>query len=99
VTYYLVIGDNFHYMDSSEPYKVGPFETVEAALDAARKNVDDYLLSTVEAGMTAQKLYESYMSFGEDPAVVAADGKAVKFSAWEYAQARCGQICGTSDAR
>jgi hypothetical protein len=56
--------------------------------------VDEYLTDAFKPGMTADALFESYRSFGEDPFVVP-DSPAdapVKFSAWDYARQRCSQI-------
>lgn len=86
------VDDNYHYMDKSYRRSQGEFETAEAALVAARERVDDYLKQAHSPGMSAEALYGSYKMFGEDPFVVGAN---VHFSAWEYAKARCAEICGS----
>ena len=93
--YLLYIDDNFHYMRESE--RAGPFEfdTAEVALAEARRIVDRSLADSLRPGITAEKLYELYTLFGDDPFVVC-DDPAVRgldpalqgFSAWEYAKQR-----------
>jgi hypothetical protein len=41
--YVVYVDDNFHYMDESERYKLGEFDTEEEAIHAANKLVDDFL--------------------------------------------------------
>ena len=95
MTYKVLIDDNFHYMDESERYELGAFPTLEAALEASKKVVDDYLLSAYRPGMAASELAASYDSFGEDPFIIDTSGKevGVLFSAWEYASRRSNEMC------
>jgi hypothetical protein len=73
--------------------------TAEEAVAACRKIVDDWLESSYEPGMTAEKLYELYVSFGEDPFIVptdyanAVDKESRSFGAWEYAKERAKLLC------
>jgi len=89
------VDDNFHYMDASERYRLGAFPTCEAAIEACRGIVDDYLGSTYKQGMTAAELWQSYISFGEDPFIVAPTGATCAFSAWDYARSRCQVLCAS----
>ncbi|HEX8247626.1 MAG TPA: hypothetical protein VF599_05625 [Pyrinomonadaceae bacterium] len=93
--YQVFVDDNFHYMDEDERYKHGDFATFEEALTACKAIVDECLRESYEEGMTAGQLYTVYTGFGEDPFIV---GESVpfRFSAWDYAQERCSQICGES---
>lgn len=91
--YRLLADDNFHYMDETERHEQGTFETLEAAIEAAKSIVDDYLSSAYKRGMTADELFVSYTSFGEDPFIIAPEG-GVPFSAWDYAKQRCQALCG-----
>jgi hypothetical protein len=95
MTYKVFIDDNFHYMDESERYTLGEFPTLAAAIEAAKKTVDDYLLSTYKTGMTSQELNASYASFGEDPFIVntMTNEGGVLFSARDYAMLRCNELC------
>ncbi len=42
--YTVRVDDNFHYMDSSERYTAGEYDTWDEALAKAQSIVDDYLL-------------------------------------------------------
>ena len=95
MAYKVFIDDNFHYMDESERYELGEFPTLEAAIEASKKIVDDYLLSAYRPGMAANELAASYVSFGEDPFIIDTLGKkiGVLFSAWDYASRRSNEMC------
>jgi hypothetical protein len=92
--YEVMVDDNFHYMDESERYKDGEFADATGAIERCRKIVDDHLESAYKVGMSASELWDSYVSFGEDPSVIGVDMPPVGFSAWDYAKERCLQICG-----
>jgi hypothetical protein len=96
MTYRVLVDDNSDYMDEDERYELGAFSSLDAAIAAAKAVVDDYLAAAHKPGMTAQKLFASYRSFGEDPFIVGPDQSAGSFSAWEYAQRRCKDLCGAS---
>jgi hypothetical protein len=84
--------DNFHFMDESERYTHGQYDSAEAAIAAAKAIVDRFLLSAYRPGMTADDLYKHYMDFGDDPFIRSEDPACV-FSAWTYAGERCPEIC------
>lgn len=90
--YKVMVDDNFHYMDESERYTHGEFETSEVALSSAKTLVDADLNSLYRTGMTADELYQQYTSFGSDPYIVSED-QSCNFSAWSYAKERCPDIC------
>jgi hypothetical protein len=90
----IVIADNFHYMDESAYMTHGYFETLDAAIAAARDIVDQWLGATYKPGMTSDELYQQYMLFGEDPFVRGPEVRAETFSAWTYAEQRCAALCG-----
>jgi hypothetical protein len=95
MTYKVLVDDNFHYMDESERYELGDFSTLDAAIEASAKIVDEYLRSAHKPGMSAQDLFSSYMSFGEDPFILATASQEteVLFSARDYAKRRCDELC------
>ena len=94
----VVIADNFHYMDESEKYEHGKFETLEDAIAASKRIVDEFLVSALQPGITADALYSQYTSFGDDPYIIGANEPGVPFSAWSYAKARCSELCGSQPA-
>lgn len=80
--------DNFHYMDESERYKLGTFETCEEAAAACKKIVDEFLELEYKKGISFNQLIEVYVMFGEDPFIISSD-KTCFFSARDYARKRC----------
>jgi hypothetical protein len=94
MNYRVLVDDNFHYMDESERYELGSFEHLESAIQAAKQVVDSFLASEYQPGMTARQLFKHYLAFGEDPFILTPDQSKVSFSAWEFAQTRCEELCG-----
>jgi hypothetical protein len=96
--YKVMVDDNFHYQDSDERWEQGTYETMEEALAACRRIVDQSLESEYRPGVSAEALYGRYIHFGDDPFIVVLDGsdERVAFSAWSYAKERCHAICGES---
>ena len=90
--YKVVVDDNFHYMDETERYPHGEFESSDIALSAAKALVDADLRSLYRSGITADELYSHYTSFGNDPYIIPED-QGCHFSAWNYAKQRCQEIC------
>jgi len=94
--YAVYVDDNFHFMDESERYKLGDFETCEEAIAACKKIVDDFLEKGYKKGMSFKELYEGYVGFGEDPFVFS-DDETCFFSAWTYAKRRCLELCSKEE--
>ena len=92
IKFEVFVDDNYHYHDESARYKHGEFDTYEEAVKACKEIVDADLLNMYKEGFSAAELYSSYTSFGEDPFIKPAP-KSEKFSAWDYAKLRCGEIC------
>jgi hypothetical protein len=94
--YTVLVNDNSHYMDDSQRYELGSFETLDEAIAACKKVVDE-CFGENSPRMTPGELYKQYTTFGEDPFIVSEGGPSVAFSAWEYAKERCEEICAGSD--
>jgi hypothetical protein len=92
--YKVFIDDNFHYMDERARYLHGEFATAAEAVAAARRIVDEYLVSALKPGMGADELFASYAMFGEDPFIVAPGEECVSFSARDHARDRCLELVG-----
>ncbi len=88
------VDDNFHYMDASHRSTAGTFGSAEEAIGCAKQIVDGFLTTAHVPGMTKEELVGQYQAFGEDPFIVS-DGEKCDFSAWAYADMRCGELCGT----
>jgi hypothetical protein len=93
--YAVMVDDNFSYQDSDERREHGAYETVEEALAACRAIVDRSLEEEYRDGISAETLYDRYISFGDDPFIMVLDGAddRATFSAWSYAKERCHVIC------
>lgn len=90
--YIVVVDDNARFQDERERYTLGEFETLDDAISACKRVVDDYLQSAYKPGMTAEELVASYRSLGEVPWIDSTED--VSFSARDYAEARSSEICG-----
>jgi hypothetical protein len=88
--YVVRILDNFHFMDKSEEYNSGAYDTFEEAVAKCKAIVDEFLESAYKQGMTAKQLYQTYVMYGETPIIHG--GKLGKFSSNEYARERCKEL-------
>lgn len=93
MTFAVLVDDNFHYMDTSARYKLGEYETYEAAVAACKAIVDEALAENYVKGMRADELYQRYVTFGEDPWVTPTP-EGEHFSAWDYAKQQCTERAG-----
>ena len=94
--YRVVVDDNFHYQDSDERRQHGIYESVEVAVAVCRRIVDQSIGKERRPGISADALYDRYVSFGDDPFIEVLDGDDAQaaFSAWSYAKERCRVVCG-----
>ena len=76
----IFIDDNFHYMDESERFHHGTFDTLEEAVTEARRIVEKSVRSFFKPGMSFDALWMQYKAFGDDPFFTSGG-----FSAWSYA--------------
>lgn len=91
--YRVYVDENSHYMDESERRLAGNYDDCRAAIEACKRIVERSLEEQYQEGMAAEQLLRQYKSFGEDPWISSGDGNC-KFSAWDYAEQRCNEICG-----
>jgi hypothetical protein len=97
--YRVFVDENFHYMDHNHRYALGDYATYAEAFAACKELVDRFLRHEYVPGMPASALYFRYMMFGRDPFLVnGTDGTEAQpgFSAWDYAKARCAELCSDS---
>jgi hypothetical protein len=92
MTYTVHVDSNSSYMDETERYTLGEFESSDEAIAACKKIVNEFLLTSYRPGMTAGEMFSQYMTFGEDPFIVSTDQECA-FSARDYAKQRCEGIC------
>jgi hypothetical protein len=86
------VDDNYHYMDDDERYVLGSFNSYDEALATCQKVIDEFL--EANDAKSAQELFESYLSFGEDPWIKGPHPfpERPPFSAREYARQRCFEL-------
>ncbi len=94
MTYTVRVDDNYHYMHKDARYTHGEYGTLDEAVKEAKAIVDTFLTSAHTQGMTAEDLYRSYTSFGEDPFIIGPGD--YRFSAWDYAKERCSVMCSAA---
>ena len=85
--YVVYVDDNFNFMDESERYKAGEYNTQDEAIAKCKEIVERSLAGSKAIEKTAEDMYESYTMFGEDPFIIGP--KEVSFSVWDYAKERC----------
>jgi hypothetical protein len=69
---------------------------MEAAIKAAQKLVDDFLLSTHKPGMTADGLFLIYKNNGEVPVIFSDADFTISvgsFNHFQYAMHKCNELC------
>ncbi|MEA3226247.1 MAG: hypothetical protein U9Q07_09875 [Planctomycetota bacterium] len=88
MSYTVMVDDNFHPHDEDERYELGAFDTLDEAIAACKKCVDEDLEGIRKPGMTAEDLYDHYTRFGSDPFILDLL-PGLTFSAWAYAKHRC----------
>jgi len=90
--YCVFVDDNFHYQDDAERFADGVFDTAQEALAHCKKIVDDSLRHLYKHyPSTADRLYDDYQDFGDDP-FIRSDDPNCKFSGWGYAKHRAKDI-------
>src|SRR6188474_3368230 len=83
--FHLRVYDNFHYMDESEAYNHGHYNSYEDAVKAAKAIIEEFFMHNWKRGMTPGELRGLYFIYGEDPVIVANDhGEHPEFSARTY---------------
>ncbi len=89
--YELYVDENYDYMDEDERYKAGEFDTIDEAITAAKKIVDDFLLSVYRKRpyISPEELYAEYKRSGEDPWI---HPNYSDYNSWDYAEVRCREI-------
>jgi hypothetical protein len=81
--YKVFVDDNYHYMDESERYAAGSFDSLEGALAKCQEITIKSLSELCEKGISPEKLRAQWLMFGADPYIVGGDG-SVPFSAREF---------------
>ena len=75
---------------SGDPLNVGSFSTADAALECAKKVVDDQLRISIESGLSAEEAVLSFTTAGEIP-MIFGEGK-IYLQPFDYAKERAPRI-------
>lgn len=88
MSYYLLIYDNFHYGDEDDFDRSGEFQTLEEAVEEAKKIVKNGILHLWQTGTNVENLMSAWWDFGTDVSVRSTESnhKGVLFSARDYAE-------------
>ncbi len=68
--FHLRVYDNFHYMDESEAYNFGEYETYEEAVIAAQEIIHEFLEHNWKPGIMPHDLSALFALYGEDPIIL-----------------------------
>ncbi len=68
--YIVKVDDNFHYMDESERYFGGLYNTLEEAIEKCKKITIESLESFYKKDIKPNELLTQWTLFGEDPFIV-----------------------------
>jgi len=63
----IFVDDNYHYMDKSERYSVGSYDSLEEAVNKCKEITIKSLKDLYEKGITPETLSAQWAMFGEDP--------------------------------
>ena len=102
MSYHVLVGDTFCSTDQRHRYIKGEYETYGEALEVCREIVDRFLRHECASGVPASAVYFRYMIFGKEPSIVeysASPDSSPGFSAWDYAKARCEELCSRPAGR
>ena len=92
--FHLRIYENSHYMDESEAYNHGQYNSYEDAIIGAQKIVDEFFEHNWRPGVTPDDLMVLFCLYGEDPIILPNEhGKHEPFSARTYAEISAVNIC------
>ena len=77
-------------------HHIGDYETLDAAIAAAKRTVDSFLMHQYTNGMSSDVLLAVYENVGEFPYIFRDDDRTVnvhEFNHLQYAMAECAEFC------
>ena len=96
---YVVEGVNKNLAPDAQVRRIGEYQTVEEAIAAAKRTVDEFLGREMISGMDAKTLFTRYQDKGEYPFIFRNEDRTINvrgFSHAQYAMARSTELCGNS---
>jgi hypothetical protein len=76
---------------------VGDYATLDEAIAAAKRTIDESLLREFKAGMAGDELYGKFQAYGELPCIFRGEDNTLSglgFNALQYSRTRCTELCG-----
>jgi hypothetical protein len=95
---FLVEGVNKNLESKFQVRRIGEYDTVEEAIAAAKRTIDEFLKQEAKPGMDAKVLFTSYQNQGEYPFIFRTEDRTISvrgFSHAQYAMARSTELCKT----
>ena len=81
----------------SQVRRFGEYKTLDDAMAAAKRLVDEFLMREFKPGILPSMLFASYQNSGEVPYIFCDDNDTTlnvsEFNHFQYALARCSEIC------
>lgn len=94
---FLVEGVNKNLEPKDQVRRIGEFESVEEAIAAAKRTIDDFLGRAFKPGTNAKALFTRYQEEGEYPFIFRTEDRTISvrgFSHAQYAMSRAIELCG-----
>ena len=98
---FVVEGVNKNLEPKLQVRRIGEYETVEEAIAASKRTIDEFLKHEMIAGMDAKSLFTRYQDKGEYPFIFRSEDRTISvrgFSHAQYAMARATELCAGSTA-
>lgn len=98
---YFVEGLTNVHGGESNVRRIGEYETLEKAIEAAESLIDAFLLAKFDNEMTIADLFFQYQKFGEVPFIFSDGDNTLNvggFNHFKYAMIRCTAICVASES-
>jgi hypothetical protein len=90
--------ESYNKADSAEKAlrHVGDYATLEDAIAASKKEIDESLMREFKAGMSASQLFGNFQAYGDMPCIFRTDDKTLSnlgFNALVYAKEASAKLC------
>jgi hypothetical protein len=93
---FLVEGVNKNLEPKLQVRRIGEYGTVEEAIAAAKRTIDEFLSREIKPGMEARALFTRYQDQGEYPFIFRTEDRTISvrgFTHAQYAMSRATELC------
>jgi hypothetical protein len=95
----VLVMDNYCPPDESATVVARSFDSLDEAIAYCKRVVDEFLQATFKPGMSADRLWKHYTTFGKNPEVWGASNDKTIFVGWDYAKRRCEVLAARAPVR